>query len=241
MLLGDGERPSKVPSPAQIAYNYRVIFSLAPVDAVLFDLDGTLIETALDFPAMKARVLHLARSHGAGDPALEGLDILGCLEQAAMALERERPDHPFRAEAEAALVAFELPAADASREIGGSVRALRQLRARGVKVGIVTRNCRRAVLRVLDRIPLEHDVLLTRNDVRRAKPDPEHLAAALHALGARADRAVMVGDHPQDVAAGRAAAMRTVGLLREGMAPDRFRDEPPDFLAGSVEEIVSWI
>ena len=53
------------------------------VDAVLFDLDGTLVETNIDFPLMKREVLALAARHGLDTGGLVELDILGVVERAA--------------------------------------------------------------------------------------------------------------------------------------------------------------
>jgi phosphoglycolate phosphatase len=121
--------------------------------------------------------------------------------------------------------------------LAGASELLRDLRAMGVKVGIVTRNCRAAVEAILAREPLEYDILLTRDDVTRVKPDPEHLLVAMRALGASPERLLMVGDHPMDVQAGRAVGAWTIGILNDGRPADYFAEARPDAVLSSVAEI----
>jgi phosphoglycolate phosphatase len=208
------------------------------VAAVLFDLDGTLVETRIDFDGMRREVLRLAEEAGVAAEPWAGLDVLGILDRVAAAA----PDPAaLRAAAEEALTAIELEACPGAREMAGAGELLRSLDAAGIRVGIVTRNCRRAVEQVLARIPLPHAVLLTRNEVARVKPDPQHLWQAAEALGVPAARTVMVGDHRMDVRAGRAAGMATVGLLTPGHPDDYFAPEAPDLVLRNLRELAAWI
>jgi phosphoglycolate phosphatase len=208
------------------------------VAAVLFDLDGTLVESRIDFPEMRREVLRLAAERGVDPAPLQGLDILEMVAHAAMAVPDPRE---YRAAAEAALTAIEVAAAPGTCEMPGAIELLRALDAAGVRVAIVTRNCRRVVTEILGRIPLPHGVLLTRDEVARVKPDPEHLLQAAAALGATPDRTVMVGDHLMDVRAGRAAGMGTVGLLGPERPPDYFDAERPDRVVRHLHELRAWI
>jgi len=90
---------------------------------------------------------------------------------------------------------------------------LAALRARGLSSAIVTRNSRAAAERILERGKLVYDVLLTRDDVARVKPAPDHLTAALDALRAAPGAALMCGDHVMDIEAGIRAGVDTVCVL----------------------------
>src|SRR5436305_3936559 len=170
--------------------------------AVLFDLDGTLVETPIDFAAMRRETLRAAACHGAAVDDLAERDILGIVEWAAA---RVQSACDFRAEVEALLQSIELRASCEARAMPGAADLLAWLAERGVPVGIVTRNCGEAARQALDRAGLACPLLLTRADVPRVKPDPLHLLMAAEQLGVPPDRTLMVGDHPMDVAAGRAA------------------------------------
>jgi phosphoglycolate phosphatase len=209
--------------------------------AFLFDLDGTLVRTPIDFAGMKRSVLDLARGYGLDPAALERYDILGIIEAAERELENTPLPPPFRSEAERALTRYELEAADVAEEIPGAVSALSGLKALGLPVGIVTRNCRAAVGRALGRVALPHDLLLTRDDVPRVKPHPDHLLEAARRLGADPHRCAMVGDHPMDVRAARAAGMLAIGVQTRDPSPEAFRADPPDLLLPGVGDLLSWM
>ena len=183
--------------------------------AVLFDLDGTLIETHIDFAAMTADMLSLARGAGVPDSVTEGKDILSLVAAAADDVAARGGDGgALRREAFARLEDMEVIGCSRPSLLPGAHELLLSLRSQGRKIGVVTRNCRRVSEKLLDQFALPHDVLLTRDDVERTKPHPEHLWAALTRLGVRPADAVMVGDHWMDMEAGhRAGCAATVGIL----------------------------
>lgn len=208
------------------------------VRGVLFDLDGTLVDSRIDFAGMRRATMRLAAERGVDPAPLEGLDLLEMVARAAAAA----PDpEEMRRAAEAALVAIEVAAGPGSREMPGAIELLEALQADGIRVGIVTRNCRQVVTEILARIPLPHGVLLTRDEVVRVKPDPEHLLRAAAALGVPPERCVIVGDHVMDVRAGRAAGMGTVGFLGPGRPPDAFDGESADLVVRHLRELKAWI
>lgn len=206
--------------------------------AALFDLDGTLVHTHIDFARMKREVLAAVARQGLDPEAYAGLDVLTIMRRAAP---RAAHPHQFLSETEELLVEIELAACDGAAEAEGATETLRWLLDRGVRVGIVTRNSPQAVRRVLRDIALPHEVLLTRADTPRVKPDPLHLELALGKLGVPARHAVMVGDHTMDVEGGRAAGMRTVGVLLPDRPSDFFHEVAPDHVIRTLPELRSWI
>jgi phosphoglycolate phosphatase len=208
------------------------------VAAVLFDFDGTLVDSPIDFARMRQDLLQVTLSAGLDPAEVAHQDLLTIV---AWATERVSEPERFAATAEAALMAVELECSHQAEEITGASELLRWLDEQSIRVGIVTRNCRAVVERVLERIPLKHAVLLTRSEVTRVKPDPDHLMRALAHLGAAPAEAVMVGDHWMDVQAGRAAGMATVGILAPGRPMDFFAKEPPDLLIRELRELIAWI
>ncbi len=216
------------------------------VRAALFDLDGTLIETHIDFGLMRREMLALAARYGA--PAQNPhQDILGIVESARKWLVAEgKADSAaeLRREAFARLQDIEVEHCGNPVKVPGARALLRMLRERGIRVGIVTRNCRLVSERLLQFGDLSYDSLLTRDDVLRTKPDPAHLAAALAALDPSSaipnPAAVMVGDHWMDSAAGRAAGMRTIGLLR-GRPESFYEPAPPDLLVPELADLLPLV
>ena len=183
--------------------------------AVLFDLDGTLIETHIDFAAMTAQMLSLAREAGVPVSVTDGKDILSLVAAAADDVAARGGDgEELRREAFARLEEMEVTGCSHPRLLPGTTDLLTALRHQGTKIGVVTRNCRRVSEKLLDQFALPHDILLTRDDVERTKPHPEHLWAALTHLEVEPTYAAMVGDHWMDIQAGhRAGCAATVGIL----------------------------
>ena len=212
----------------------------APFDclrAVLFDLDGTLVETHIDFPAMTAAMQALARDWDVPESVTDGKDILGLVDAAAAEVQERGGDGAaLRQAAFADLEAREIDGCSHPILLPGTRELLSALVERGVKVGVVTRNCRTVSVQLLARFALPHHLLLTRDDVKLSKPNPEHLWDALRLLGEPPERAAMVGDHWMDVQAGiRAGCAATLGVLGRNSA-DWFAPCPPSVLVRDLSE-----
>ncbi len=208
---------------------------LIDIRAVLFDLDGTLVESSIDFVQMKRETINLCVSQGVDRDVLKGLDILNAVEHTLTTLPEDRRES-FRDEAWRMLEDIELSYAKAASAKPFAGETLLELRRKGFKIAVVTRNCRRAVSAVMPLLPSVIDVILAREDVPRTKPDPLHLLAALDLLGVSGGQALMVGDHPMDICAGKAAGTKTVGLLF-GQPPSYFDSENPDAVFPDMEAL----
>jgi phosphoglycolate phosphatase len=206
---------------------------------VILDVDGTVATCPYDFDAMRAAVADVAARWGMD---AEALGIRGIIEQiAALADQLGDRGSAFRAEAEQAVVAIEAAAARHARLLPGAAAALHALRARGVSVALITRNCRAAADIVLEGL-VDYDHLLTRDDVPRAKPDPDHVRRSLEAVGASADRAAVVGDHAFDMQAGRAAGARLCLGVRTGSGSDESLIEAgADAVIDSIADLPAWL
>lgn len=179
---------------------------LSELRAVLFDLDGTLVETHLDFSGMMDAMRALAQAAGVSEGSIQDKDILAVVETSVQDVTARGGDGAaLRRKAFAELEAMEVAGCAHPTLLPGAEDLLRLLKSQKRKIGIVTRNCRRVSQMLVKRFGLPYDALLTRDDVRRTKPAPQHLWDALTQLGHAPDEAAMVGDHWMDIQAGRAA------------------------------------
>jgi phosphoglycolate phosphatase len=217
---------------------------LSRLDAVMFDLDGTLVQLTIDFWQMRCQVYDLAESYGVevGSKRRQLL-ALEFLADVVAELERQSPQLAarFEEEAKAAIEAIELEAALRADLFPGVPELLARLREHGLKLGIITRNCRAAASAVLASLEPLVDVILTRDDVSAVKPDPSHLQRALELVGVDGGRTMMVGDHPMDVITGKAAGAFTAGVLRPGETRERYAGVAPDLVLNSAIELSSHL
>jgi phosphoglycolate phosphatase len=214
------------------------------VEAVLFDLDGTLVETSIDFALMRREMLALAAAHGLDPEPMALLDILAIVDHSAETLARQdRPDEGrnLRAEAMRILEEIELRHANATTEIPTATKLIGALREAGIGVGIVTRNCRKASDISLGMVGIRPDVIICREDTDLHKPHPEPLLQALKVLNATPERSIMIGDHLMDIQSGKAAGTATIAFLRENRPPDFFDRLEPDMVVHSLEEVLGAI
>lgn len=192
------------------------------LQAVVFDFDGTLAETNIDFGEMRRRIYELVRQWGLWDEAIGANRwVLEVIAETRAKLEGDAAER-FAAEAAQVLVDVEMATVADAAPYAGVPEALRRLQAAGLRLGIITRNCRECLEHFLARHPLSHEVLLTRSDIVEVKPDPRHLWAALERLAVPPEATVMVGDHRSDIECAIAAGSRGVGVHHTGTTAEDF-------------------
>ena len=153
----------------------------------IFDLDGTLVDSRLDFPAMRRET---------GCP--EGTGLLEHIDGLADASERER--------AAAIVHRHEMDCAAGASWMPGAHAILRTLSAKRVPMGIVTRNSRQATELTLSSLGAPPIDLVTREDAP-PKPDPAGLLQLAARWGLDPLRLAYVGDFRYDLQAATAAGM----------------------------------
>lgn len=213
------------------------------IETILFDFDGTLAELHIDFSDMKRRIAALAadflgrRPEPSSVPALEWIEALardvgdGSAGRARM----------FLSQAMASVEAMEMEAAAQGNLFPFARRVLEDLRQRGVKIAVVTRNCEKAVRTVFPDMDRYGFKLFARDHVARVKPDPEHLRTALLALNATCRESLMVGDHPLDIETGKRLGVKTAGVASGRVPLADLQAHHPDWTVEDCAALLKFL
>ena len=213
----------------------------AKIGAIVFDLDGTLIDSRADIAAAANHVLGKLGfvtlpldiiSGYVGDGAKQ-------LIVRAAGLPPDSPDvEPLLKEF---LDYYTAHAADQTTWMPGAIEALDALRH--YPLSVCTNKPRATTLAVLQTFGAldRFSTLVCGGDTVRLKPDPMPLEAIAERLGCAASSLVMVGDGPQDIECGHAVGAFTIGIRGGIAAPERLLAALPDLVLTSLSELPAAI
>ena len=209
----------------------------AHIGAIVFDLDGTLIDSRAD---IAAAVNHVLGQLGYTTLPLEL--VMGYVGDGARQLIVRASGLPADAPEVAPLFEqfldyYTAHAADQTTWMPGALEALNALRH--YPLSVCTNKPRAttlAVLRAFDAVD-RFAAIVCGGDLPRLKPDPMCLHAIADKIGCTPDSLVVVGDGPQDIECGRSVGAFTVGV-RGGIAtPERLMASEPDLVLESLWEL----
>lgn len=203
--------------------------------AVLFDFDGTLVDTT--------ELIHQSMRHatwtvlGREYPRETLLNGVGRpLPEQMKAFDPDLADELL----EAYHVHQEAHHDEFIREFPGVEEALQRLRDAGLEMAVVTSKRRVSVDQALESFPALGRVVdrfVTMEDTTEHKPNPEPLWKGLEILGASRDEAVYVGDSPYDIAAAKAAGISSVGVSWGAFPHESLREAGPDLLFQDMDGV----
>jgi phosphoglycolate phosphatase len=208
------------------------------VDLVIFDLDGTLVDSKLDL----ANSVNATRAEF-GLPPLD-LALIGqyvgngapVLLRRAMGPDASEED--VRKALEFFLAHYAEHKLDHTRAYPGVPEALEELRRGGVRMAVLTNKPVKISGRILEGLGLAQ--YFTRvyggNSFSRKKPDPLGVESLLQELGVPKERTMMVGDSAVDVRTARNAGVKVCGVTY-GFQPETFAADPPDMMVDRCEEL----
>lgn len=210
---------------------------MAHPTTVLFDLDGTLIDS---IDLIVESYQHTFRTHGLPDVSRE--EIIEGIGTPLVAVFGRLTDDPATIDAWIATYrAFNLAHHDSMvRPFPGTVEMVRRVQAAGRRLGLVTSKNNSGARRGLALAGLEGvmEVIVGADDVTRHKPDPEPVLRALRQLGAPAHEAVYIGDSHHDVASGKAAGVATVAVCWGPIGRDRLAAAGADCVCATPDEVL---
>jgi 2-phosphoglycolate phosphatase len=210
---------------------------LRRVSGVVFDLDGTLVDSRRDIAESANHALERAGLSRLSHDELESYVGDGAPLLMARAA-RLDPKDPRLAQMVADFLDYYAANPIAHTDLmPGALAALDGLAA--YALGVCTNKPRRTSLAVLQGLKLEARFrgLVAGDDLPQRKPDPAMVHETARRLGVATSEVVMVGDGPQDVLAGRAAGAFTVGVRGGIQAYERLQAASPDTIIDTLAEL----
>ncbi|HXV58163.1 MAG TPA: HAD-IA family hydrolase [Gaiellaceae bacterium] len=183
---------------------------------VLFDLDGTLIDSGSIILASFRHATRTVLEREIPDAELAALVGGSNIHDQMRAIDELQADELVRVYRE-----HNEPLHDELEAFEGIEHVLDSLKREGRTLAIVTAKRRKTVDLAFAVLPLERyfDVVVTADTTERHKPHPDPVLAALEGLGTDPSAAAFVGDSPFDVEAGRAAGVFTVAVAWGNIHP----------------------
>ena len=218
------------------------------VETVIFDLDGTLIDSIDIYFTIVENALERLDL-----PPVSRKKILAAAESEDFKWERVLPQDVMNRKEniidEAWAVINEIAPqmfADNLCLIPGADRVLQMLSTNGLKIGLVTSTQKHYLDTKM--LPLKNasvdqliEVIITSDDVEQRKPAPDPLIVCARQFGTQPEKCVYIGDTTTDIKAGKAACMRTVGVLTGFDDYDSLEKEMPDAIINSIRNLAEVV
>ena len=203
------------------------------IRAVLFDFDGTLVDTnqivfdswqevfrTVEGAERPAEVIYSTY----GEPLFETMEhFFGEKTEMCIKIYRDYQSAIYL---------------DTVKLYPGMEALIARLKRKGYKLAVVTSRLKKSTIEILDKYALtdSFDAVITCDDTDKHKPDPEPALAALEKLGTAPAQAIMVGDSRYDVGCGKNAGIKTV-LMNWSVTFEGAVQCEPDYIIGKAEEL----
>jgi pyrophosphatase PpaX len=205
------------------------------IDTVLFDLDGTLIDTN---ELIISSFLHTMETYYPGQYNREDvLPFLGpSLQETFQPMDPEGYEGMITTYRTYNMANHDLLV----KGFEGVYETVRTLKESGFHLGIVTTKRSDVVQMGLKLTGLDEffEVVVALDHVEKAKPDPEPLLKALDQLGSSPDRAIMVGDNHHDILGGKNAGTKTAGVAWSIKGREHLEEYKPDYILEKMADIL---
>lgn len=218
------------------------------VKVVLFDLDGTLVESTIDFTKMKHRMRTFIAKYGVVFSSLhQNTTTQQIIEHARKSMKNQglsqiEISHVFE-NVKRIMDEVEMENVSKTLPIPGVLNVINQLSLKGIRIAVVTRGCRNYASLALKSSKLFKliDLLVARDDVTNPKPHPLHLQYAMNALGFTPRECVMVGDTLMDGLCAKRAEVPFIAVLTGHNREEEFKQNGYTNILNSVSDLPTLI
>ena len=220
---------------------------MRPVKAVVFDLDGTLMDSKIDYEKMGNRIRELLVSRGLPEPLEDRRKVYRVISGGAATLREyglpEASLEATMAEMKTIMNDIELEALDAMELKPYARTVVAELHGEGLGLGVATRSHREYTLRGLkryDMLRFFHQVV-ARDDVPYPKPDPRHLLYTIRLLGVDPEDTLFIGDTTTDLQTADAAGVEFIGYWRDESWAQRLMEGGCSRIVKDLREITRLV
>jgi HAD superfamily hydrolase (TIGR01549 family) len=214
------------------------------IEAVIFDLDGTLANFNLDYKAMRSEVrTYLISIHVPVSVLDVNESIFEMLKKAEIFIKNnvKSPDafQEVRAHALSIAERYEMEAAATTSLLTGAVETLKTLQKMHLKMGLCTTSSEKAANYILQRFKIDgfFQVVVSRDKVKYVKPNTEQLETALKTLGVYAKSALIVGDSVVDMQSAQELKAIGAGLPSGLYSKEQLMDSGANYIVTSLTDL----
>lgn len=212
---------------------------------LVFDLDGTLVDTAPDLAAATNHVLTRFALPAVDEREIRhyvGNGALAMIKGALKAHGRSVDENELMDLFEMFITHYAANIANTSRPYPGVIAALESFAAQGAKLAVCTNKLEAHARLLLDALDMSRhfQALTGRDTLTASKPDPRHLTGTIELARGDARRAIMIGDSETDIATAKAARIPVVAV-DFGYATRPVQNYAPDIIIGHYDELAGAI
>jgi pyrophosphatase PpaX len=220
----------------------------ASIKAVVFDLDGTLVEFNLDYKRLRSEVIAFLNRLGLPSSVFSMNDRITSIVEKAERLmantgKSKEEIREMNREIFSKVDIYEMAAARTTRMFPSVIPTLKLLKERHLKMGIFTLNGRKQTEYLLERFHLEKffDAVVSREDTRKVKPNPEHLEVVLKMLGSKPKETIVLGDGEADMRCAEQLGAIAVGFANERTPVNQLISGGANYVISSFSDLLTLV
>ena len=214
------------------------------IKAVVFDLDGTLVDFNLDYKSARAEVIRFLGTQGFPQSIFSIKEsVFEMLKKVEISMKNNARNMKEFAKLREAVLAilekYEFESARSTRPLPGALETLKTLKKAGLKLALFTVSSQKSTdytLRTL-RLGEFFDAVITRESVPTVKPNPIHLETALKALKVKPEEAIVVGDSIWDMKSAQELGVFAVGVTTGVASPEELTRAGANCLVSSLTDL----
>jgi HAD superfamily hydrolase (TIGR01549 family) len=214
------------------------------IEAVIFDLDGTLANFNLDYKALRSEVrTYLMSIHVPVSVLDVNESIFEMLKKAEIFVKNSSKSaeafEEVRVHALSIAERYEMEAASTTSLLSGAVETLKDLQKMNLKIGLCTTSSEKASNYILQRFKIDgfFKVVVPRDKVKYVKPATEQFELALKTLGVHAKSALIVGDSVVDMQSAKELKAVAVGLTTGLATTEQLMSNGANYIVTSLNDL----